>query len=233
MWTQFLLENSHFALNVFAALVFFSIFWLHLDAWLSRKDKKEFIKTLGFLFLSISFLAHATNLESTTLDISSLNLQVVPLITTIFRNLGYAFIALALILQPLMPKPTTTETKAAAVLPAFINPIALQPFLALFVGLMYLRRATKGLERHLKGVAYAFFLLALYELLSLRVLFQGTTDIRIYKLTVAFGPIWIAEHVILFIALIILAKWSFGYLFKRIQSQLFLYLSRLFWLYFF
>jgi hypothetical protein len=220
MWTQFILTNGHFALNVFAALVFFSVFWLHFDAWLARKDKKEFIKILGFLCLSISFLLHATNMESTTLDMQ-LNLQAVPLTTTILGSLGYAFVAFALLLQPLMPKPVVSESEVAAALPLFIKPVVLQPILALIVAVLYLRRATKGLENHLKRVSYSFFLLTLYEFTGLAVLFKGTNDIRIYKLVNAFGSLWLVEHVILFIALIVLAKWSFGYLFKRIQSQLF------------
>ena len=105
-----------------------------------------------------------------------------------------------------MPRPKFAEEKAPAALAVFIKPVVLQPILALAVAVLYLRRATTGLENHLKKVAFSFFLLTFYELLGLAVLFEGTKTSVFTELTGAFGPCGITEHLILLVAAILLAN---------------------------
>lgn len=59
MWMPFLLENMHFAVNLFTALVFFAVFWLYYDASTVRREWKELIKLIGLFLLSLSFVATA------------------------------------------------------------------------------------------------------------------------------------------------------------------------------
>jgi len=218
MWSQFLLENFHFAINLFAALAFFSIFWLYFDAWQERKTFKEGLKILGFLLLSLSFLIHAILIESPTLTISILGTGLNEIIAMILRNLGYLFLIAGLLIDPLIPKPKLN----ALAFPIFAISYLTSPILAIFVGWLYLRRATIGLENHTKSVALAFFITALFELTAIPSLFVGSSNVDIFRLVAPFGPIWIASHIILFVSSAILIKWAFSYLLKRINTQLFI-----------
>src|SRR5258708_7365108 len=73
MWYQFILENSHFAINMFAALVFLAVAWLHFDAWLESRAAREGFRFLGFVILAVSFVAHAVLLEGVVFAIPLLN----------------------------------------------------------------------------------------------------------------------------------------------------------------
>ncbi len=218
MWSQFLLQNFHFSANLFASLAFFSIFWLYLDAWIESKNFKEFLKIIGFLFLSISFLIHSSLIESTGLRLAVLGSNYVENISLIFKNLGFLFLLSGLIFDPLIAKPKLMAIGFFSFSTAFF----VSPILAALVSWLYLRRATVGLENHTKKVSLAFFVFSLYEVLSLLSLFNSSPNIDIYKLVSAFGPIWIAAHILLLIGAGILIQWAFSYLLKRINTQLFI-----------
>jgi hypothetical protein len=96
------------------------------------------------------------------------------------------------------------------------------PILAVIVGLLYLRRASVGLENHLKTVAVVFYILAFYELVSLADLLKETNNVDMYKLVAPFGPIWIVAHLLLLVSVFVLGKWLYSYLLKRFQTQLFM-----------
>jgi hypothetical protein len=233
MWFQFLLENSHFALNLFAALILFAIGWLYSDAWLGRKTFKEGIRVAGFFVLAISFVIHSTVIESTVLT-NSFNQNISSMLFILSRVCGYLLIIISLILDPIQERPNYESKKSVIhnslfMLPAqwpifkFL-PIAL-PVLSALVGFLYLRRATVGLENHIKRVAFGFFLLSISELLSLGSLLQGTNNVDLFKLVAPFSPLWALEHLFLLAAIFVLGKWVFGYLLKRLQTQLFMILT--------
>lgn len=218
MWSQFLFENLHFAVNLFASLAFFSIFWLYFDAWVERKTLKEGLKILGFLLLSLSFLAHATLIESGALTISILGGGLTEKVSMILRNTGYLLLILGLIFDPLIPKPKL----AAIMVTNFALPYLLAPIMATVAAWLYLRRATIGLENHTKRVSAAFFIFALYELASIPSLFAGTPNIDLFRLVAPFGPVWLVSHLLLFVGSALLTQWAFSYLLKRINTQLFI-----------
>lgn len=218
MWYQFLWENFHFAINLFTALAFFSIFWLYFDAWTERKTLKEGLKILGFLLLSLSFLAHAVFIESSDLTSSILGGGINEKVAMIMRNFGYLLLVVGLVADPLIPKPKLT----AFTLSNVALPYLLSPVMAVMAAWLYLRRATIGLENHTKQVSLAFFMFAFYELLSILSLFVNNPNVDIFRLVVPFGPIWIAAHLVLLIGAGILIKWAFSYLLKRINTQLFI-----------
>lgn len=218
MWYQFLWENFHFAVNLFTSLAFFSIFWLYFDAWVERKTFKEGLKILGFLLLSLSFLAHAVLIESSSLSVSVLGSGFGEQISLILKNIGYFLLLIGLITDPLIPKPKLTMIAVTNL----AIPYLLAPVMAVMTAWFYLRRATIGLENHTKQVSGAFFCFAIYELLSLSNLFTSNSNVDIFRLVAPFGSIWIVTHVILVIGSIILIKWTFSYLLKRINTQLFI-----------
>jgi hypothetical protein len=218
MWTQFLFENFHFAVSLFTALAFFSIFWLYFDAWTERKTFKEALKIFGFLLLSLSFLAHAILIESASLTVSIVGGELSETIASLLRNLGYALLIVGLITDPLIPKPKFGALAIQNIAVAYL----LSPILAVTAAWLYLRRATIGLESHTKKVALAFFALAFYELLTVPSLFVGSSNVDIFHLVAPFGPLWITAHVVLLIGAAILVKWAFSYLLKRINTQLFI-----------
>jgi len=222
MWKPFILENLHFAINAFGALSLFAIFWLYFDIWYPKKTLKEGLKAAGFLLLSISFLLHATQLEVSVLQSSLLSQDLSLTVVGILRILGYVLIGIGLLVEDIGTN--TNKKKAGAVW--FLPIVSLaQPILAAGVGWLYLRKVAVGLEQHLKRISLGFFILAAYELLSLRSLFVGTSNIDIFEVVAPFGVLWMIEYLVALAAFIILFKWAFFYLVKRINTQLFIILT--------
>lgn len=216
------MENIHFAINLFAALVFFAVGWLYFDAWLGRKTLKEGLKVSGLFLLSISFIIHATYVDSSILTSSLLGNNLNSLLVAATRIPGYIFLIAGILTDPLQPKPGKRAFVPFATLPVVkFLPLAF-PILATAVAFLYLRRATVGLENHLKMVAVAFYVLAIFELISLSETLQNTANVDLYKLVAPFGLFWLLGHAVLVISMLILGRWVYGYLLKRLQSQLFM-----------
>ncbi len=226
---QFILQNIHFTLHVLAAFVFFAVFWLHFDAWLTKKTTQDLIKIFGFFSVSISFIASAVSLEQSLLPQVVFGHVFVEILAIVLRLVGYVLIMVGLILDPLQKKPDYSKIKSEFITLSFTLPQTLPllpqlmvPFLSLIISGLYWRRATSGLERHLKPISFGFFVLSLFEALSLVSLLRNTLQVSLFNLAAPFGPVWIAEHVSLLIALLVIGKWVFHYLIRRIQTQLFM-----------
>ncbi len=227
MWSSFFLENLHFALNLGAFLVFFAVFWLYFDAWTGRKTFKEFIRFSGFLVLAVSFLVGSLQVESIIADVSIIPRDLILVILFSTRLAGYLLLIIALQLDPLMAKPSRIEPVHGLIAVGSLQTLLpyghiILPVFASLVAILYLRRATIGLENHLKPVSLAFFVLALSEFLSFRYLLQNTHNTSLYNIVAPLGPVWIIELVVMTVSFIILGRWVIGYLLKRIQSQLFM-----------
>jgi len=229
MWYQFILENLHFAINLLASLIFFAVAWLYLDAWLGRKTFKEFLRWLGFLLLSLSFLISAVSVETSIIKYSTFSTSLITMLLIATKIPGYILIIYSLILDPLQPKPDLTKKLGMilAIPETFKFSIIIvlsffYPILAALVGLLYLRRATVGLENHLKPVAWGFFILSISEFLSLFSVLVKTSNVDLYNLVAPFGLIWIAACLLTLVAILVMRGWIFSYLLKRLQSQLFM-----------
>ena len=232
--TQFLLTNAHFTINLLVALVCFSVAWLYFDAWLGRHDIREGTKMLGFMLLSLSFVAHATQIDKSILENPILGSDTLLYLTTLFRTLGYLVLIFGQLIDPLQPLPSYRKSatqkgfginKSAAVvlaLPFSGFAFFIYPVLAAVTAFLYIRRATAGLEFHLRTIGYSFTLLSISELLSTASSFQYTSNVDIESLVKAFGPLWIAEHVFLIFFMVILGIWVWGYLMKRLETELFI-----------
>lgn len=233
--TQFILQNAHFGLNVFAALIFFAVFWLYFDAWVETKHKKDLFKILGFGLLSLSFLIHATYIEQAVINSVIFNGSLIESAGNLFKLAAFILLIIGLILDPIQDRPGEEKVKeplsSSAVgvilfdklptlLLAFVCPI-----LSLIIFVLYLRRSTIGLERHLKPLTIGFLFISLFEILSLTKLLESTNNINIFGLVRPFGPLWLLAHALLLIGIVIIAKWVFGYLLKRIQTQLFMIMN--------
>lgn len=226
MWTHFFFENLHFAVSLFAALVFFAVFWLYFDAWTGKKTIREGFRWAGFLLLSLSFFLTATQIESTVLPASFLGEELTGWLMVVLRGGGYVALIVSLIVDPLQSRPRMSAGMVVlgAQTQVFSSLFALSfPLFSALVSLMYLRRATVGLEHHLKPKAAAFFMLSLYEFIKLSNLLRSTTNVGILQLVSPFGPLWIVEQLLLITAAAILGGWVFGYLLKRFMSQLFMF----------
>lgn len=110
-----------------------------------------------------------------------------------------------------------------AVLSSLTLPLKwLLPVAGLAVAVLYWRRATTGLERHLKRVSYGFLFIALSELVGLADLLRKTDNPVMYSWVAAFGWVWMVEQLLLLVGVIILGTWVWSYLLKRFFSQLFM-----------
>ncbi len=121
-------------------------------------------------------------------------------------------------------KPTKVVVKrnlAIAWLPA--AQLAALPLAALAVAGLYWRHATTGLERHLKPLAYGFALISVFEILVALSNFETANPLW-YRLIEGGGAVPVIAILVLLAATLILGRWVWQYLTKRIQSQLFMIL---------
>lgn len=218
MWTVFALENLNFALNVFMSLVFLAVSWLYYDAYKALKNKRELWKVFGFIILAISFLFRGMQIEGITLsDIK--NYQTLFTGFDIYlRLLGYILLIIGLLVDPLQPKPKLNAFFVLALPPLLF----LSPSLAAIVAILYFRRSTVGLERHLFFPSISFFILSFYELTYSLNNFSSSTNLVIFNLLAPFGVFWIVRLILLFFVILFLGRWVFKYLLKQFQSQLFM-----------
>ncbi len=220
-------QNINFALNLFFSLILFATFWLYFDSWLEKKRVKEVFKWFGFLLLSLSFLIHATTIETTVLG-NSLFGDYSEVFSNIIRLIGYFLIIIALLTEPLQAIPKTEGLKSSKAFLGFLalkNIVFILPLGSLSIAILYYRRATTGLERHLLPIAFAFFFLSLADSLAVATLLRTSSNLNVANAAAAFGPIWLVEHIFLLISCLILGKWVWSYLVKRLQSQLFMILT--------
>ncbi|MEK7595069.1 MAG: cache domain-containing protein [Patescibacteria group bacterium] len=238
MWYPFILQNLHFALNVFGSLVMFSIAWLYFDATKGRKTVKDILKIFGFLLLAFSFFLCSLVIETSFLLNPIVPKNVVDFISGILKNLGFFLILVGLIADPLQKKPktseeelnkqnsklgldqriTTTHNLANSLLP--FSAIYFSVPLSLLVTLFYFIKFTKGLERHLKQPFLGFFVLSISELLSIPYILRNSQDVTLYDLVAPFGLLWVLQNFFLTISFLILGRWVFSYLLRRFETQL-------------
>lgn len=229
MWYQFFLEQAHFSINLLASLIFFGVCWLYLDAWSGRRNTVGALRWVGFLLLSLSFLIFATEVESTILASPLFNQHILAFLFLITRGAGYIFITSSFFGEAIQKKPTIPNRTLTIIAFPLLSvssiaekSIIFLPIGAALCGWLYVRRASIGLENHLKPIALTFFLLAVSELFGLATLFRATTNVDLFKFVAPFGPLWIAQRLAVIAAILMVRSWVFGYLLKRLQTQLFM-----------
>lgn len=244
MWLQFFSQNAHFAIHLFATLVCLAVSWLYLDSWLARRSVIGLMRWLGFALLGLSFLAQATLIEQTVLGISNVG-KIASGLTLFFRVIAYICIIIGQILDPLQAVPDNKgliledeiipdkddsnekSSKSPKNTNMLFGIVAVSSKWAVVLGGfatagLYWRRATTGLERHLKAVAWAFLFLGLADLIRLANLLRDTTNPILFSWVSAFGWVWWTEQIVLLVGILLLGKWVWSYLTERFFSQLFM-----------
>src|ERR1700733_8855418 len=108
-------QNAHFVISLFAALVFFAVFWLYFDAWLAdRGQVKGVFKWVGFLLISLSFVSYATVIEHSALSQHAASLGTLPAaLSQLLRVLGYVAVIISELMDPLQKKPEVEALDAS------------------------------------------------------------------------------------------------------------------------
>jgi hypothetical protein len=247
MWLQFFAQNYHFAVNLFAGLAALGVAWLYLDAWSNKHSKKELLKWLGFGILGSAYLIQATVIEQTVLGSSPFG-EFTESVSAAAKIIGYITIIIGLVLDPLQEVPKNdgivfdagkdaNPAPAKPAEPTIVRPtnqqlpavvglgklgVLVAPLGSLAIAALYLRRATTGLERHLRPVFWAFVLIGLSDVASVASAYRDTTNPVFASWFAAFGWVWWLEHVTLGLGIFFLGRWVWGYLTERFFSQLFM-----------
>lgn len=229
MELQFIGQNVHFAVSLLAALACFAVFWLVFDAWQERRQKRELLKWSGFLALAVGFMINGALIEYASYQANSLE-SIGNALSVLLRAAGYILVIAGQLLDPLLDRPVYKNVKkkstSAVMAPGLssIMKLIILPVLPFVAAFLYYRRATTGLERHLRSVAYAFLALTLYELLTAIGAWQGTDNPVLYRIIANYGSLWWLAQLSLLASGLILGRWVWQYLTKRILSQLFMVL---------
>lgn len=230
---QFLGQNMHFAIGLLVALATFAAAWLYFDAWTNEKSLKNLLKWSGFLSLSVSFVIYAVDVPLIG-SLAEEGQTKYGLASEIIRLVGYLMILIAEFLSPLLKAPLsqsqqsqTTSTNKTPALAVWPGPVAgftkaLPVLGAAGVCLMYWRRSTVGMERHLRPLAIAFGGFTIFELLSRAQFLRDSSNVAINQAAAIYGPIWLAENLVLLVSGVLLGLWVWRYLTKRFMSQLFM-----------
>src|SRR3972149_7440837 len=119
------------------------------------------------------------------------------MLTTQFLLVNFHFVVSLVagqLITPLQQRPTRKWRFRSAALLSFLGlpVLELAPFLlavlAMVTGLLYRRRAARGLERHLKPVSLGFFILGLAELLGVSIGFRDIVNVALANLVAPFRP---------------------------------------------
>ena len=232
---QLILQIAHFAISLFGGLIFLACGWLYFDSWNSKKSPKGLLTVIGFVFLGFAFALSSAEIKNISTNISAYS-NYLELVSAYVKTFGFFLLTLGLLMEPLQKKPVYQEsTNALAASNAAsagyfsiqIKPVLFffPPVLSFITGILYLRKGYLGLEGHLRPVGFSFILISLSELLNFVSNTFPLKNIAVYNLLSGFGPLWIIQNIIFLLAIILLAKWVFGYLLKRVQTQLVLIIS--------
>lgn len=211
--------NLYFGINLLVALVCLGVAWLILDAWTQRHSRTELIKAGGFGLLSAGFMLRAAAVQTSGAQIE----LPAEALSDALRLAGYCAAAFGQLLDPIMKRPAAGKaTRSHHGLLPLTMPGLVSPLAAALVGFLYWRRATAGLEHHLKPVAYGFAGFTLFEVLNSLLAFQSTANPKLYQLVATFGIIWWLALAVLVATALMLGNWLRLYLTKRLQSELFM-----------
>ena len=200
MNTYFLLNNLHFAFEVFGALAFLVVAWLALDAYLLRKNFFTASRFTGFFILVAWQVTHAFNIGSESLAY----------LGYIFYILGLFLVLLSFILEPgTVGRP---KIEAVVFLPTIASVIL---YINAAIAILYsaitwlaFRRYQKELQTSLKYFWVGFLFLSLGATLSILI----GTDL--------YGALWTFAHILEIAGFGFLIWWAWQYLRLRIREEM-------------
>jgi len=202
MLTTFWLDNFHFALEFFGAIILFTLAWLSFDAYLIKKEFKTLARSLGFFLFAVWGIVHSLAItEDFWLAIASL---------------GYIS-GLFLILYNLYVEkpPARPKFEIVFILPSVVSILWIVhtggTILLALIATLSVLRYRKELQKTLRSFCIAFSLLAFASVLAI---FNVKTGMQ--------GTGWIFEHVLKFIGFAFLGHWGWQYLKMRIKEEMLL-----------
>lgn len=217
MLFRFLFSNIGFTISVFSAFVFFITGWLYFDSSSVEKDKRNLIaRSIGFFLLALSSAADATLVSSGSFLLAAQWMEIIGLIV----------IAIDLLGEPMLSLPSKKKVliffPIFSIFTSFFSLIPFAALLYLFIAVILIKDVVLSYEKQLKPVYWAFIFLAIAKAASIGFLWKDTTDVFLSNFLADFGTLWTTVHFIELIGLVILAKWTLGYIRFRLASQLFI-----------
>ncbi len=201
MWTIFWLNNSHFALELFAGLVFLMACWLSFSNYLFDRQKKMLFRSIGFFLLAIYQVIHGVGITSDIILAPILSINI----------LGYLFVLISLLLEVPLKIP---ELSIVLILPSMTS---ISPWFYLVASLILVLIVIKAFLLYKKDkdkTIKKFFIAFLF--------FTIASGFSVYAISNPYTIFWITEHILKFIGAIFLVVWTWQYLQLRIKEELLL-----------
>ncbi|MDO8557650.1 MAG: cache domain-containing protein [bacterium] len=203
MLSIFWINNIHFAIEFFGAVMFIVAAWLIADAGKLTRTKKSLVKVFGFGAVAVWQVLHALDISNELLLLGGMTLLI----------LGLLCIALSVILEtpPLRPKTFELLFFIPSVAGLLSGVYVAGGLLSLAIAVLAFRRYKAELNKPLKPFWFCFAFLA-------ASFFLGSVSVK----SLSPGTLWFAEHALRALAFGILAVWVWQYLLPRLKEELLL-----------
>lgn len=251
MWQQFWFQNIHYTLEVFVAFLMVTASLIYLDAWLTGRDSKTFLRTIGFFILGIwSFIGAA---PEGIIGIERLG--GAERLSDITGLVGFGLVLLSLLIDPVPVKPGEKPirffskiwsklSRPLAVVPPTAGSLwqrfseffqgALPIFIAVvsepkmwmflmsaFITVLLWLHYSKGIQSEWKFFYLGFLAFTISLLLSTSYLWQESPNVLLSNVLAPFQIVWILEHAVKFIGGLCLGLWAWGFVRFLIFPQIF------------
>lgn len=207
-------STAHFIIIVCSAFTFFAAGLLYFDATSAiKRNQTTLFRSAGFFLLATTMAIHA----------SSISLDYVIAFAEVTKIIGLILVLISLVNEPVLHRPSR-HTVHALTMTAFSTMtwslVPVSTALFLLVAITYLRKATEGLEKQLKGPGVAFLFFAVAEAFRIPLFWSGTPVIFWSKILSEFGIVWNIQHILQFAGTLIFAVWIWGYIRFQLRIQL-------------
>lgn len=178
------------------------------------ENKNLAVRGVGFLLLSFLSAVHATSLNSGSFL----------LVAQFLEMLGLIIILTTLVKEPAVRplEKTVLVFFPISLVILFFLLVPATSVLYLVIALIYLRKVNENYEKQFKPVFLAFLFLAIAEILNIGFFWSETNNVFLSNFLADFGFLWGVTHLLEFIGVIILAKWTLGYFRFKLASELFI-----------
>ena len=194
-----ILNNLHFSFEIIGAIIFLAAAWLVYDAFLLRRDFITAFKGLGFLFLAVWLVLHASQFTG----------DIWLYAEYIASFLGTGFLIWNLFLEMPVKRP---DFRAVILLPGlslFLLPLnALQTLGLATVFVLSFRQYIGEQKYAIRPLAYGFLFLAVGSTLS--IIFNAGS----------FGLLWGVRHLFELAGFLSIGRWLWSYLELRIREEI-------------
>jgi hypothetical protein len=200
VYLYFLINNFHFALELFGAVVFLTATWLTFDAYFAQKDASTLFRAIGFGLVSLSNIIHALNFSNDLLSFVGLFLFILGLVLLVI-----SFLAIKKL-----------ELSAVVVIPAFSD---WSSKLSIITALLLASLSYFSFHRYKKEFNPTWIPLSL----AFAFLTIGSVC-EVFNIGNTVNAIFIGGHVFELVGFIFLARWVWQYLSLRIRESMVLIL---------